>query len=137
MSAKALLARYGQFIKFNLVGLLNTAIDFVVFSLLVGLGVPYLASQCVSYGAGIVNSFLLNRSWTFRERQGARGAQAVRFLLLNAVTLGLSLLLLYAFKTGLGLHPMAAKVIVTIFTTLVNFAGSKLWVFRAESRRGG
>jgi putative flippase GtrA len=196
MNPRALWRKYAQFIKFNIVGVLNTGVDFAVFTLLLGVNVPYQAAQCVSYAAGTLNSFLLNKFWTFKDlpevsasqdpaaaqpaiahepaaaqaasalagagksplqgtaqagarkpllqgtaRAGARKpllqgtAQAVRFFILNAVNLGLSLLLLDLFKRKLGLTPLAAKAIVTVFTLLVNYAGSKLWVFRPA--RGG
>ncbi|MEK1833354.1 GtrA family protein [Priestia megaterium] len=37
------------------------------------LGVYYIIAQCVSYGCGVLNSYLLNRTWTFQQ-QGNRGS---------------------------------------------------------------
>jgi len=120
-----------QFVKFGLVGVLNTAVDFTVYTLLYWAGIPYLLAQCVSFAAGTANSYVLNRMWTFQARgqQGAAG-QLGRHILWNVIVLLLSLGLLYLFSDGLGMHPMPAKVVVTIIATVVNFVGSKLWVFR-------
>jgi putative flippase GtrA len=134
VKGKALAARYAQFLKFNAVGLLNTLVDMLIFSALVAAGVPALWSQCVSYGAGMANSFLLNKYWTFGGSKTAGNSQFIRFVVINGVTLGLSLLLLHICTTSLGMRPIPAKVAVTFLTMLVNFAGSKLWVFREDKR---
>lgn len=128
-----------QFVKFNLVGVMNTGVDFVVYSLLIWLGMYYLTAQCLSYAAGTVNSYFVNKFWTFgergsREQSGNRG-QFFRFAVLNGFSLALSLVLLYIMSHMMGLHPLLSKVVVTGFTTVVNFAGSKLWVFADGEKR--
>jgi putative flippase GtrA len=131
MNARTAFRRYGQFIKFNLVGLVNTLVDYAVYSLLVTLGVQYLAAQVVSYSAGMVNSYLMNKYWTFGERKTAvSGTQLLRFILLNLATLGLALLVLYVFSRQWGIHPLVSKLAATVLTMAVNFVGSKLWVYR-------
>lgn len=125
-----------QFVKFNLVGVLNTLVDFLLFTLLIGLGVHYLAAQCVSYAGGMTNSYLFNRYWTFSSGKGAGGwSQFVRFALVNGVTLGMSLILLFWLGERLGLHPLLAKVLVVGFTMVFNFVGTKFWVFRQKGNK--
>lgn len=68
MSDKNLRAAFIQFLKFNAVGLLNTLIDFVIFTLLNSLGMVYALAQVISYSAGTANSFILNKKVTFRDR---------------------------------------------------------------------
>lgn len=142
MKLQVILAKYRSFIRFNLVGILNTLVDFVAFTLLIAIGLSNTLSQCLSYSAGIANSYVLNRRWTFAadsssqpdaSAHSARRAvdlgQLGRFLTVNLITLGLSLLLLHLFNGVWGLHVLVAKAIALVFTTMVNFAGSKLWVF--------
>jgi putative flippase GtrA len=124
-----------QFIKFNLVGLLNTALDFVLFSLLTWIGVYYILAQCVSYGVGMLNSYTLNKYWTFAQKGRLEPKQAIRFLVLNLSSLLLSLLLLMLFKDSWGIAILAAKLLTTVITTLVNYAGNKLWVFRVNETK--
>lgn len=131
-----------EFIKFGLVGIMNTGVDFLVFTLLMLAGVQYMAAQVVSYAAGTLNSYVVNKLWTFKGQEHGQGdgrkakaggfdrKEFIRFAGLNGATLLLSLLLLYGFKSGLGLNSFLAKLAVTGFTVLANYAGSKLWVFR-------
>ena len=60
-----------QFIKFGIVGISNTLLTFAVYTLLLKVfGVWYLAASAIGFGAGTVNSFLLNRRWTIRGHVG-------------------------------------------------------------------
>lgn len=62
-----------QFIKFNMVGLLNTAIDFAVFFLLIWLSTHYAVAQAVAYLAGMVNSYIWNKAFTFKASTAGVG----------------------------------------------------------------
>ncbi|WP_309461890.1 GtrA family protein, partial [Bacillus paranthracis] len=48
-----------SFIKFALVGVVNTLIDFVVYALLKTIGVNYILAQWISYSVGILNSYVM------------------------------------------------------------------------------
>lgn len=174
---RRLIKKYEDFLKFSLVGVANTLVDFTVYTVLYLLGVPYRIAQVFSYAAGTLNSYILNKKWTFARASGASAAkpaasssmsssvsssmsssvspsvspsvpfsvsssggtrkrtdwaQALKFLAVNLVSLGVSIVLLGFLKERLGLNALVAKVLVTAVTTLLNFVGSKLWVFRAE-----
>jgi putative flippase GtrA len=124
-----------QFIKFNLVGLLNTALDYAVFALLTWLGIFYILAQCISYGVGMLNSYTMNKYWTFAQKGRLEPKQAIRFTVLNLGSLLLSLLLLALLKEQWEMKLQLAKLLTTVATTLVNFVGSKLWVFRANETK--
>lgn len=138
MSPGAMRQTIRQFIMFNMIGLVNTAVDFMVFSLLVWLGVYFVGAQVISYGAGIVNSYVMNSWLTFgkgpeqrRERKFDK-AQAIRFTILSCTVLGLSLPLLYFVSEKMLVNEWLAKLLVTGVTTVLNFIGSKKWVFRGK-----
>ena len=117
--------------KFAIVGVANTLIDMGVYALLAQLmGVnPYFA-QVISYSCGMLNSYVFNRSWTFRSQARFFSPALVRFVILNLVMLGVSTGLLYRFLDQLGLHKMIAKVLATGFTLCLSFVVNRLWVFK-------
>jgi putative flippase GtrA len=127
-------AAWVQLVKFHVVGVLNTAVDFAVFTLLTLLSLNVFIAQCLSYSVGIANSYLFHNYWTFANKDGRignnpRGSQVIRFVLLNLMSLSIALLLLKGIHEVLGINVLLSKVVVTFFTTILNFIGSKKWVF--------
>src|SRR5690242_16141519 len=60
-----------QFVKFGIVGVSNTLLTFLIYTLLLKVfGVWYLLASAIGFAAGAVNGFLLNRRWTFRGHVG-------------------------------------------------------------------
>jgi putative flippase GtrA len=130
---RQLLARHrhpiGELIKFALVGLLNTGVDVVIFFLLTRAGTPYVLAQVASYSCGATNSYLLNKVWTFRSC-GLSYAEIIRFITINLISLGISVVVLGLLRDGAGLELAAAKGGATAIALGANFLGNKLWVFR-------
>ncbi|GKU80194.1 GtrA family protein [Paenibacillus sp. L3-i20] len=127
-----------QFIKFSLIGVLNTTIDFLVFMLLVGLNVHYAGAQAGAYLAGMTNSYIMNSTITFRaERKDDSKAEGwkrrLRFLFWNGVMLTLSVMLIAFASEVIGLSDLLAKAIVTALIVVLNFYGTKRWVFVNKS----
>ncbi len=121
------------FIKFALTGVLNTLVDYGVFTLLtVIFGVNIYLSQVVSYSCGIINSFLINRSWTFKSKDNLISPTTVKFIIANILTLIISLPLLHFFGVYLGINNLIAKLITTAFTMVINFLLTRLWVFKEK-----
>ncbi|MEG6565776.1 GtrA family protein [Thermoanaerobacterium saccharolyticum] len=121
-------AGFIQFIKFNLVGIVNTLVDFSVFTVLTFFGMYYMAAQVISYSCGVANSFIMNKYWTFGAKSTPHGYEVFKFIAVNGVSLAVSLSILYPLKPILGV--ISAKVIATLFSMMINFVGSKLWVFK-------
>ncbi|WNS41626.1 GtrA family protein [Paenibacillus sp. MMS20-IR301] len=127
-------AGFIQFLKFNAVGLLNTLIDFAVFTLLHALGMLNTPAQIISYSAGTANSFFWNKKVTFRDTdRGSKNSfdrmQLVKFIVLNLAVLGISVLLIHLLTETFGIQVLIAKVLVTFVTVIINFFGNRKWVF--------
>ncbi|MDR3583798.1 MAG: GtrA family protein [Desulfosporosinus sp.] len=125
-----------EFMRFCLVGAVNTGVDLTVFTVLSNLGVLLLVAQCVSYTCGVLNSFLLNRTWTFRGRGQSRG-QLIRFLALNLGTLATTYGLLVYFHNHLAWPLLVCKLVATGASLGINYAGSRLWIFTSISESNG
>ena len=144
-----------QFIQFILVGVLNTLVDLVVTRLLqVGFGLltnqlllTYYIPKVIGYACGIVNSYVLNTAWTFQKERKRDAREIISCLIINALTLGVSLGLMFLFRNVFGLSNWWNNVISIdwilriipgdFFCTLLssgialvlNFLGNKLIVF--------
>lgn len=134
--------------RFALVGCTNFVVSFTVFYL----SFHYLPAEAVTalartagvdsalhppaaavanvlaYLAGMVNSFLLNRAWTFRAAGNAL-PQALRFAAVSAFSLTMGTLATYGLVDVLRNPPLAIWVAVTVVVMLVNYYGCKHWAF--------
>ena len=118
-------------VKFGAVGVANTLLDLCLFSVLtLVLGSPAVAANVVSYSAGIVLSFVLNRAWTFRDRErGRTWSRLMLFLAGNLLGLALSTTVVALLVKAWG--PLLAKAASLGVTFAWNYAFSNLIVFRS------
>ena len=127
------------FVRFALVGSINTTIDLVLFLVLHNDGVPMLIANFVSTSCGLGFSFVANRSFTFKQR-GGDGArkQLLTFLLGTGVGLWLVQPAVIAgtgaILIGTTLAPEArtcvAKAIAIVLGVAWNWLLYSKWVFR-------
>jgi len=122
-----------QVIRFGVVGILNTVVDwFVYFALTrwVGLASMPVLAKGISYGAGVINSYAWNKNWTFRARES--GFQSMLpFFGVSLIALGVNAAVLELGLNTFSLGELASLVLATGFTLLWNFLMSKFVVFRA------
>lgn len=70
-----------QFLRFALVGILNTLVTlFVIFFCKSLLGVNDYLSNAAGYVAGVINSFVWNRQWVFHSKGNMRRELSLFFL---------------------------------------------------------
>lgn len=124
------IAELWRFIKFGITGVMNTLVDFLVFTVLSYVGVNMYLSQVVSYGCGMLNSYAVNRKWTFGSGGSFFGRQMARFLVVNLSLLGVSLIVLNIGTGTLGLPKLVSKLIATCITMVLGFIINRLWVFK-------
>jgi putative flippase GtrA len=120
-----------QLARFGIVGASNTLISFVSYALALSLGVRYLPAGAGAFALGAANGFVLNRSWTFAHR-GPRLRAGRRYVVVQLLGLGATVLLLRLIVHGLGVPRLEAQVIAAVPVTLLGFALSRLWVFGAS-----
>lgn len=116
-------------IKFALVGIVNTSIDFTVYVLLTWFNVNYILAQCISYRAGVLNSYIMNRKWTFAQEGKGSQREFFIFIGVNLFTLVITSLLLLLFYKWLGISLLISKLFVTAASVGINYFGTKQFVF--------
>jgi putative flippase GtrA len=122
---------FGRLVRFGLVGVLATGLQYLILVLLVReLGTwPVVAS-----GVGFVTSagcnYILNYHFTFRSRR-RHAAAALKFLSLATVGLAINSVLMQVLVAA-GWHYLLAQVCATAVVFLWNFVGNSLWTFGVE-----
>jgi putative flippase GtrA len=122
-----------QWLRFALVGAVNTLLSWCVYAALVAAGVPYLVASGVAFALGALNSYALNRRWTFESRE-RRAPEALRFGVVQGVGLGLDVSLLYVLVQHAALHHLVAQALVFPVASTVTFLLSRHWAFARATR---
>ena len=125
-----LVREFFKLVKFGITGIMNTLVDFAVFMLLTNAGVAIYFAQVVSYSCGMLNSYIVNRSWTFKSKGKFFSRQMIRFITANLSLLLLSLALLWVFTEQLGLIKILAKLCATVLIMVIGFIVNRIWVFK-------
>ena len=143
-----------QVVKFALIGVLNTALDyflfFVFFSLL---HINKNAAQVLATALAMTNSYLFNRYWTFEKKGRVQAGEMWKFIAVNLVSMGVTILCLNLFYDVMHIEQLAnmllshthlsfrltgdaavmfCKLSAVPFSLAVNFLGNRLWVFRKQ-----
>lgn len=127
---------YGTFVKYFIVGVFVTGVDFAVFSFAfyVSCLTPVI-SKTIAFSGAVILSYGLNRIWTFRRTESKISKQLTKFLVVSIVGLGLSVSLIYVFIVSAGLHPLISNGITSTVVLVWNFLANKYWTFRITRRR--
>jgi len=138
---------FRQVLRFGLVGGLNTLVDLLILNFLLLLfpttSTPMiLAYSALAYSVGAVNSFLLNKYWTFTFRQRTTRSEVVRFIVTTLFGIGWSSIILWLASSVL--HPFlvnttvwanASKALAIAGTALISYLGMRLWVFVSQAQK--
>ena len=121
-----------SFVRFCIVGGINTAIDLAVFSLLFyGLDFPLLAANAIGFSAAVINSYLLNKFWTFGDASSHSVVKIAGFVLISTVGLAISSMVIWLLAGHIG--PLLAKIAAIAMTIIWNYTASRMLVFRRSS----
>lgn len=121
-----------QAIKYGVVGVSNTLITMaVIYIMMKLLGCREGLSNITGYVAGLLNSFVWNRQWTFKDSSAGWSRSAFRF----AVAFAVCYLLQWGLVTFLNAHLIIDHyynhLIGMVFYTILNFILNKFYTFKA------
>jgi putative flippase GtrA len=137
-------ARVREVILFVGVGVLNTAVDFAVLNLLIRFthhedGWWLLAFNGLSFLAAVINSYVLNGRFTFRNNGPGDPWRFTRFVVVNAGGLVINSVTVWSMSPLVGhVLPIIAainvsKALATAFSLCWNYFAIKRWIFRTET----
>jgi putative flippase GtrA len=119
-----------HFVKYGIVGGSNTILTLAIYTILVKeLGVHYLVALLLGYVVGSLNSYILNRHWTFRAGHLAHSTAGTRFAVVQICAILANEGLLYLFVHDLRVEKIAAQAILTIPVLAVTFFINRAWSF--------
>lgn len=118
-----------QFVKFNIVGLVNTALATAVYIAVVYVTDSYTAALISDYSVGIALGFVLNKRWTFEQSAGLSVRALARYVVVYAVVFALNYGLLGLAVDGYGYDPYVAQLAIFAVIIAPIFLIQKRYVF--------
>lgn len=129
-------------IAYIVFGVLTTVVNIVVYFLLADLlEIHYMIANVIAWIASVLFAFVTNKLFVF-ESKSWRGKTALvemgNFFLARAATGVLDMVLMWLLvdvvriETIVVSGEMLAKVVVNVLVIVINYAASKLWIFRRK-----
>ena len=132
-----------QFLKFVVVGFINTIIDFGLLDILMFMtkiysGPFYAFFKGISFLLANLNSYFLNKSWTFQKGKSFKFSDFSKFFSFSLIGLFLNVLTAYFLvniQPPFNLSPLVwanfSAFGATIITTFFNFFSYRYFVFKS------
>ena len=125
-----------QFIKFCIVGLSNTLIGYLVYTVCVYLGMHYLLANLVGFLVSVVNAFYWSNKYVFVKGNGEYRNlfwSFIKTILAYASTgIVLNSILLWLLIDELHLSEYLAPLLILMVTVPTNFIMNKYWSFKTK-----
>lgn len=124
-----------QLIKFGLVGIINTLIDWLTYWLVItatgwNLQILKQIAKALSFVVSASSSYVMNRKWTFRSTNQNITKEASKFFIVASFGLILNNLFFYIITGIFGYRDIFGLIIATALVTGWNFLANKYWTFR-------
>jgi putative flippase GtrA len=124
-----------QALRFGAVGMLNTGVGLCTIWLAMSVGISPILSNAIGFSVGLVVSFSLNRTWTFRrDNRRARPRTAIpemgRFFVAFLAAWLLNIAALFMGMQVTGVSPYLLQIVGMLIYTISFFLLCRIWVFK-------
>lgn len=118
-----------EILRFGVGGGSAVAVDFILYILLRN-NLPTSAAKAISFVAGAIVGFIINKLWTFESKKFS-GREIFRYCILYACSAAVNTLVNKG-VLALSANTLLAFLAATGCSTLMNFLGQKFFVFRKK-----
>ena len=127
-----------RFAKFSIVGSLNFLVDIIILNLLsyvtgINRGIFAAVFSAISFLVANVNSYYLNKKWTFRDNE--KKSRYKVFLLISVIGIVINMFIVYNFTTISQPYFSdivwlnISKIVATLLVMFFNYYSYKRYVF--------
>jgi len=134
-----------QFVKFAVVGVSNTAVDWIVYYLLINFVILQVSqkplAKLISFIVAVINSYIWNTIWTFKEEYrltvsgksggaGKRGIIFIRFVVVSLIGWGVNYLAFRLTIARISKPDIIALIVASGAAVVWNFFANKFWTYK-------
>ena len=120
---------HSQLLRYAMVGLISNVILYLAYLLLTSFGLGHKTAMTFLYVVGILQTFLLNRRWTFNHN-GKVHSTFIRYVITYAMGYLINLIALYILVDRYGLPHQVIQGVLIFAVAVFLFLLQKFWVFR-------
>lgn len=135
---KKLLNRYGEIIRYLIIGVLTTIISLVTYYLLTytflnpNKAIELQIANVISWIISVTFAYFTNRQFVFQKKDKSNFKEMLSFYLSRVSTLLIDMFLMYVFVSILKFNDKIIKVLVQIIVIVLNYIFSKFFVFKKK-----
>lgn len=123
-----------QFIKFGIVGCINTFSSWLFYYPLIFLNVNYKIATTIAYILSSIIGYILNNKWVF-EKKVYDSKSILKYYVVYGTSYILNITSMYIFIEKLNISDLIAPLLVLFITVPYNFIFNKIWVFTEKENR--
>lgn len=127
-----------EFLRYSLVGLFGTALNFIIYWWLTRIILiqPEIASL-IAIEISIINNFILNNFWTFKKRLKRNSIlkRVYRFHMIAGIAGGANYLTFLFMINALSIFDLYSLLIGICIGAIFNYSGNSLWTFRRHGEK--
>lgn len=127
-----LLLKGMQFIKFGLVGLINTSVSLIIYYICIFMNLDPVISSGIGYILSSLVGYLINGKWVFKDGDIKSHRTIARYYLCYGTSFLLNLVSMYVLVSVMGVSSNIAPLVTMCITIPFNFVVNKFWVFKGE-----
>lgn len=122
------LGSVAEAIRFGMVGIVSNLILYCLYLLFTYFGMGYKESMTILFLMGVLQTFFINKNWTFRH--GVAGIVFFkRYMLVYIIAYLMNLLALYFFVDYHGFPHQYVQAVMILVIAFYSYMAQRFWVF--------
>ncbi len=132
-TVKKLLIKYREVILYLIFGVLTTAVNMIIFFLLLNvLNIHYIISNVIAWIAAVLFAYVTNKSIVFQaktENKKDKIREFISFIACRVFSLLIETVMLWLMVDIIDFNSNISKIITSIVVVIINYIGSKFFIF--------
>lgn len=135
---KELINKYKELIKYLIIGVLTTAVNYVIFAISVKLlHIDMHISNIIAWIISVIFAYFTNKLFVFESKSfkiDVLVKEIISFGAARVLSLLLEELILFVFVNKMQMDEMIIKLIANVIVIIINYILSKFIIFRNKSK---
>jgi len=125
-----------QFLKFAIVGAIGTLVNLGLLYIFTEIfNFYYIISEIIAFTVSVINNYLLNKIWTFKEELKQEIVQKyAKYFVISVISLIVNLTILFILVEHFDYWYILAELFAIACSFVVNYLGNVLWTFRDQNK---